>query len=65
MICEIKALSWSDRECKTPSATYFYTEVENLDKDILKIGNFVIRKSYYTDDILYTYLILNREFLPS
>ncbi len=65
MICKIKALCWSDRECKTPSVTYFYTEVENLDKDILKIGNFVIRKSYYTDYILYTYLILNREFLSS
>lgn len=65
MICKIKALCWRSIEYKTPSVTYFYTEVENLDKDILKIGNFVIRKSYYTDDILYTYLILNREFLPS
>lgn len=65
MICKIKALCWRGIEYKTPSVTYFYTEVENIDKDILKIGNFVIRKSYYTDDILYTYLILNREFLPS
>jgi hypothetical protein len=65
MICKIKALCWSGIEYKTPSVTYFYTNVENFDKDILKIGNFVIRKSYYTDDILYTYLILNREFLPS
>ena len=68
MICKIKVLCWSDIKCKTPSVTYFYTEVENLenlDKDILKIGNFVIRKVYYPDNILYTYLILNREFLPS
>ena len=65
MICKIKALCWSDRECKTPSVTYFYTEVENLDKDILKIGNFVIRKSYYTNGLSYIYLILNREFLSS
>lgn len=65
MICGIKALCWSDRECKTPSVTYFYTEVENLDKDILKIGNFVIRKSYYANGLSYIYLILNREFLPS
>lgn len=63
MVCEIKALCWSDRECKTPSVTYFYTEVENLDKDILKIGNFVIRKSYYANGLSYIYLILNREFL--
>lgn len=65
MICKIKALCWKGIEYKTPSVTYFYTEVENLDKDILKIGNFVTRKSYYTDNILYTYLILNREFLSS
>lgn len=65
MVCEIKALCWSDRECKTPSVTYFYTEVENLDKDILKIGNFVIRKSYYANGLSYIYLILNREFLSS
>lgn len=65
MICKIKALCWIGIEHKTPSVTYFYTEVNTLNKDILKIGNFVIRKSYYTDDILYTYLILNREFLSS
>ncbi len=65
MICKIKALCWSGIEYKTPSVTYFYTNVENFDKDILKIGNFVIRKSYYTDDILYIYLILNREFFSS
>lgn len=65
MICKIKALCWSDIEHKTPSVTYFYTDVKNSDKEILKIGNFVIRKVYYPDNILYTYLILNREFLPS
>lgn len=65
MICKIKALCWSDRECKTPSVTYFYTEVENLDKNILKIGNFVIRKAYYANGLSYIYLILNREFLSS
>lgn len=65
MICKIKALCWSDIKWETPSVTYFYTEVENLDKDILKIGNFVIRKSYYTKGLSYIYLILNREFLSS
>ena len=65
MICKIKALCWSDIEHKAPSVTYFYTDVKNFDKNILKIGNFVIRKVYYPDNILYTYLILNREFLPS
>lgn len=65
MVCGIRALCWSDRECKTPSVTYFYTEVENLDKDILKIGNFIIRKSYYANGLSYIYLILNREFLSS
>lgn len=65
MICKIKALCWSGIEYKTPSVTYFYTEVNSSNKDILKIGNFVIRKVYYPDNILYTYLILNRELLPS
>ena len=65
MICKIKALCWSGIEHKTSSVTYFYTDVKNSDKEILKIGNFVIRKVYYPDNILYTYLILNREFLPS
>ena len=65
MICKIKALCWSHIKWETPSVTYFYTDVKNSDKEILKIGNFVIRKVYYPDDILYTYLILNREFLPS
>lgn len=65
MVCKIKALCWSNVECRKPSVVYFYTAVENLDKDILKIGNFVIRKSYYTDETSYIYLILNREFLPS
>ena len=65
MICKIKALCWSGIEHKTPSVTYFYTEVNSSNKDILKIGNFVIRKVYYPDNILYTYLILNRELLPS
>lgn len=65
MICGIEALCWSGIGCKTPSIEYFYTEVDALDKDILKIGNFVIRKSCYTDELSYTYLILNREFLPS
>lgn len=65
MICKIKALCWSGIKWETPSVTYFYTEVENLDKDILKIGNFVIRKSYYTKGLSYIYLILNREFLSS
>ena len=65
MICKIKALCWSGIEHRTPSVTYFYTDVKNSDKEILKIGNFVIRKVYYPDNILYTYLILNREFLPS
>lgn len=65
MICKIKALCWSDIKWKTSSVTYFYTDVKNSDKEILKIGNFVIRKVYYPDNILYTYLILNREFLPS
>lgn len=63
MICAIKALCWKDT-C-SPNVCSFYTEVEISDKDILKIGNFVIRKPYYIDNIPYTYLILNREFLPS
>jgi hypothetical protein len=63
MICAIKALCWKDT-CP-PNVCSFYTEVEISDKDILKIGNFVIRKPYYIDNIPYTYLILNREFLPS
>lgn len=65
MICKIKALCWRGIECSIPVVTYFYTDVKNSDKEILKIGNFVIRKVYYPDNILYTYLILNREFLPS
>lgn len=65
MVCKIKALCWSDAECRKPSVVYFYTAIENFDKDILKIGNFVIRKSFYTGGILYTYLILDREVLPS
>lgn len=65
MICKIKALCWRGIECSIPVVTYFYTDVKNFDKNILKIGNFVIRKVYYPDNILYTYLILNREFLPS
>lgn len=65
MICRVEALCWRGIGCSTPSVTYFYTEANALDKDILKIGNFVIRKSYYTGGLSYTYLILNREFLPS
>lgn len=65
MVCKIKALRWIGIECKKPSVMYFYTSVEISDKDILKIGNFVERKSCYTDEIPYIYLILDREFLSS
>ena len=65
MICGIEALCWNGKECRKPSVGHFYTRVEISDKDILKIGNFVIRKSCYTNEIPYIYLILNREFLSS
>lgn len=65
MICKITALCWLDTDNYRPDRYCFYTEVELSNKDILKIGNFVIEKSNNNNEPSYIFLILNREFLSS